>query len=125
MQRLFLRVGAEAVDFAADVEDGFVEGVAEAGAGVAADDEAAGLGHEGGDVADGAADDDVDPFMEMPQREEAFPSMTTRPPWPEAPAHSEAFPFTRTVPDMMFSATLQPTLPWTVMRARLFMPPMK
>ena len=62
MERLFLGIRAEAVDFAADVEDGFVEGVAEAGAGVAADDEAAGLGHEGGDVADGAADDDVAPF---------------------------------------------------------------
>src|SRR4029078_8326262 len=35
---------------------------AEAGAGVAADDEAAGLGHEGGDVADRAADDDVAPL---------------------------------------------------------------
>ena len=65
------------------------------------------------------------PFIEMPQRDEAFPSITTRPPCPLAAAHSEALPLTRTLPDMMFSATLQPTLPCTVMLARLFMPPMK
>ncbi len=51
--------------------------------------------------------------------------MTTSPPCPDAAAHSEALPRTRTVPDMMFSATLQPTLPWTVTRACLFMPAMK
>ena len=45
------------------------------------------------------------PFIEMPQRAEALPSMTSRPPRPVAPAACEASPFTRTLPDIMFSAT--------------------
>ena len=65
------------------------------------------------------------PFREMPQREEALPSMKSRPPWAEAPAHWEANPLTRTSPDIMFSATLQPTFPWTTIRACRFMPPRK
>ena len=65
------------------------------------------------------------PFMEIPQREELSPSITTRPPWPEAAVHSEALPLMRTLPDMMFSATLHPTLPYTWMRACLFIPPTK
>ena len=32
------------------------------------------------------------PFSEMPQRDEASPSITSSPPCPEAPAHSEAQP---------------------------------
>ena len=45
------------------------------------------------------------PFIEMPQREEASPSMTSSPPLPVAPADWTALPFTHTTPDIMFSAT--------------------
>ena len=62
------------------------------------------------------------PFMEMPQRALASPSMTRSPPRPEAPADCEALPLTRTEPDIMFSATPGPALPWTTMRAARFMP---
>ena len=62
------------------------------------------------------------PFIEMPQRELASPSITTRPPWPEAPAACEALPVTRTTPDMMFSARPGPAWPWMVMQAAWFMP---
>ena len=48
------------------------------------------------------------PFIEMPQRDEALPSMTSRPPWPVAPASWLASPFTMTSPDIMFSATPGP-----------------
>ncbi len=44
------------------------------------------------------------PFIEMPQRAEASPLITTRPPRPVAPADWLALPSTTTVPDMMFSA---------------------
>ena len=53
-------VGAEARDLAANVDAGLVDRVAKGVAGVAAHDEAAGLCHEGAQVADRAADDDVD-----------------------------------------------------------------
>ena len=62
------------------------------------------------------------PFMEMPQRAPASPSITSRPPWAVAPAAWEALPLTRTEPDIMFSATPTPTLPCTVMQAFWFMP---
>ena len=62
------------------------------------------------------------PFMEMPQRLEASPSITSRPPCPVAPAHWLALPLTRTRPDIMFSATPTPTMPWTVISACWFMP---
>ena len=65
------------------------------------------------------------PFIEIPHREDASPSITTKPPCPDAPALSDACPFTRTTPDIMFSATLQPTLPCMVIDASLFMPAMK
>ena len=65
------------------------------------------------------------PLREMPHREEVSPSITSSPPCADAPAHSEANPATRTVPDIMFSATLQPTLPCTVTDARWFMPAVK
>ena len=58
----------------------------------------------------------------MPQRAEALPSMTSRPPQPVAPAACEASPFTCTRPDIMFSATPGPALPWTMTVACLFMP---
>ena len=64
------------------------------------------------------------PFIEMPQRAEALPSITSRPPQPVAPARTAmASPFTCTRPDIMFSAT-----PWPGGavdddgRACLFMP---
>ncbi len=63
------------------------------------------------------------PFIEMPQRDEASPSITSSPPRPVAPAACEALPFTRTVPDIMFSATPTPAWPCTVICASLFMPP--
>ena len=55
------------------------------------------------------------PFIEMPQREEALPSMTSRPPRPVAPAYWLASPLTTTAPDIMFSATPGPAEPCTVM----------
>ena len=64
----------------------------------------------------------VTPFMEMPQRAEALPSITTMPPWPVAPADWLALPVMRTPPDMMFSARPVPALPCTVTVACLFMP---
>ena len=64
----------------------------------------------------------VTPFMEIPQRAEALPSTTTKPPWPVAPADWLALPVMRTVPDMMFSARPGPALPCTVTEACLFMP---
>ena len=48
------------------------------------------------------------PFIEMPQRAEASPRITSRPPRPVAPADWLALPSTTTVPDMMFSATPDP-----------------
>lgn len=62
------------------------------------------------------------PFIEMPQRAEALPSMISVPPQPVAPADWLASPFTCTVPDMMFSATPVPALPFTTTVACLFMP---
>ena len=62
------------------------------------------------------------PFIEMPQRAEALPSITSRPPRPVAPADCEASPFTCTRPDIMFSATPVPALPLMVIAACLFMP---
>ena len=62
------------------------------------------------------------PFIEMPQRAEAEPSMTRSPPCPVAPAYCEASPFTRTSPDIRFSATPGPALPSMVTAAVLFMP---
>ena len=62
------------------------------------------------------------PFIEMPQRAEASPSMTSRPPRPVAPADWLASPFTWTVPDIMFSATPVPALPWITIVACWFMP---
>ena len=62
------------------------------------------------------------PFMEMPQRAEASPSITSNPPYPVAPAACEASPLTWTWPDIMFSATPWPTLPWTMTVACLFIP---
>ena len=62
------------------------------------------------------------PFIEMPQRAEALPSMTSVPPCPVAPALWLASPRTWTKPDIMSSATPTPALPWTITVARLFMP---
>src|SRR3954449_3140150 len=59
-QLLLDAVGAEGLDAPAHVEVRLVDRVAERVAGVAADDEAAPLGHERAHVADRAADDDVD-----------------------------------------------------------------
>src|SRR5262249_55972977 len=60
-RHLFLHaVGAQTLDAALDVEPGLVKGVAEAGAGIAAHNEAAGLRHERAHMADRATDDDVD-----------------------------------------------------------------
>jgi hypothetical protein len=63
------------------------------------------------------------PFIEMPQRDEASPSMTRRPPRPVAPAYWLALPFTTIMPDIMFSPTPGPAEPWTVICAPSFMPP--
>ena len=62
------------------------------------------------------------PFIEMPQRADALPPMTRSPPRPVAPADWLASPETRTSPDIMFSATPTPALPWTSTVACLFMP---
>ena len=51
------------------------------------------------------------PFIEIPQRAEALPLITSRPPRPVAPADWLASPSTTTVPDIMFSATPTPQLP--------------
>ena len=61
------------------------------------------------------------PFIEIPQRAEASPSTTSRPPRPVAPAEARAAADT-TVPDMMFSATPTPALPCTRTVACWFMP---
>src|SRR5215211_649361 len=55
-------VRAEGGDVAADVEACLVDRVSERLARVAADDEPARLGHEPGEVTDGALDDDVEPL---------------------------------------------------------------
>ncbi len=62
------------------------------------------------------------PFIEIPQRAEQLPLITTRPPRPEAAADWLASPSTITVPDMMFSATPGPALPSTRTVASLFIP---
>ena len=62
------------------------------------------------------------PFIEMPQREEALPSTTRRPPRPVAPAYWLTSPLTTTLPDIMFSAAPGPAEPCTTMVACLFMP---
>ena len=63
------------------------------------------------------------PFIEMPQRAEALPSITRKPPRPVAPAAWLASPFTWTSPDIMFSPTPTPALPAIMILACLFMPP--
>ena len=62
------------------------------------------------------------PFIEMPQRADASPSITSRPPRPVAPADWLALPSTTTAPDIMFSASPTPALPCTRTVACLFMP---
>ena len=62
------------------------------------------------------------PFKEIPQRAEASPWMTSRPPRAVAPADWDALPSTMTAPDIMFSATPTPQLPWIRTVACLFMP---
>ena len=62
------------------------------------------------------------PFIEMPQRGPASPSITSSPPCPDAPAHCEALPRTRTVPDIMFSATPVPQWPLMTTEASWFIP---
>src|SRR6266545_7959341 len=59
-------VRAKAGDLAAHVEAGLVDRVAQCLTRIAADDEAAGLRHEGAQVTDGAPDDDVDSFHRDP-----------------------------------------------------------
>ena len=63
------------------------------------------------------------PFIEMPQRDEASPSITSNPPLPVAPADSDELPLTQTTPDIMFSAVPTPAWPWMMISASLFMPP--
>jgi hypothetical protein len=62
------------------------------------------------------------PFIEIPQRDDASPWMTSSPPRPVAPADWLALPSTITDPDMMFSATPTPQLPCTRTTACWFMP---
>ena len=62
------------------------------------------------------------PFMEMPQRDDALPSMRKSPPRPVAPADWLASPATWTKPLIMFSATPTPALPLMTTVANLFMP---
>ena len=62
------------------------------------------------------------PLSEIPQRAEALPRITSRPPRAVAPADWLASPSTVTVPDIMFSATPVPTLPCPRMSACWFMP---
>ena len=62
------------------------------------------------------------PFIEIPQRADASPWMTSRPPRPVAPADWLAFPSTTTRPDIMFSASPVPAFPCTRTVASLFMP---
>ncbi len=62
------------------------------------------------------------PFIEIPQRADALPLMTTVPPRPVAAAAWLASPATITVPDMMFSATPTPQLPPMRTVASLFIP---
>ena len=63
------------------------------------------------------------PFIEIPQREEAFPLITSKPPWPVAPAYWLASPSITTLPLIIFSATPGPTEPLTFIVACLFIPP--
>jgi hypothetical protein len=63
------------------------------------------------------------PFIEMPQRDDALPSMTSNPPLPVAPAYWLASPLTMMAPDIMFSPTPGPAEPCTVMTLPEFMPP--
>ena len=76
-QLLLDAVGAEARDRAAHVDARLVDRVAERVARVAADDEAAALGHERAHVADRARTTMSMPFIEMPQRAEASPCTTS------------------------------------------------
>ena len=62
------------------------------------------------------------PFSEIPQRADASPWITSNPPRAVAAADCEALPSTITLPDIMFSATPTPELPWIRTVACLFMP---
>src|SRR5437868_9633980 len=55
LHRFFLCIRAQAMHLAADIEDCFVERITQPWAGVAADDQSAGLSHERRDVTDTAA----------------------------------------------------------------------
>ena len=65
----------------------------------------------------------VAPFMEIPQREDALPLTTIKPPWPVAPKYWLASPSMTILPDMMFSPVPGPADPCTCTVACLFMPP--
>ena len=62
------------------------------------------------------------PFIEMPQRADALPSITSKPPHPVAPADWRGVALHVHQPDIMFSATPTPALPWMMTVACLFMP---
>ena len=62
------------------------------------------------------------PFIEIPQRDDALPRTTSRPPRPVAPADWLTLPSTITRPDMRFSAIPVLALPCTRTVASLFMP---
>ncbi len=102
--RLEARVGAERAHLAAHVDHGFVERVAQRIAGIAADHEAAGLRHEGGEAADAAADDDVAALQRDAAAQRGIAFDDQQPPCAEAPGAGGGEPLTRTVPDIMFSA---------------------
>ncbi len=62
------------------------------------------------------------PFSEIPQRADASPWITSNPPRALAPAAWLADPSTTTSPDIMFSATPVPQLPFTRTVASWFIP---
>jgi hypothetical protein len=64
----------------------------------------------------------MDDFIDTPQRLDALPFTTRRPPRPVAPAYWLALPSMMTVPDIMFSATPGPADPLIRIVACLFMP---
>ena len=63
------------------------------------------------------------PFIEMPQREEASPSITRSPPWPEAPAALRAVAADADAARHHVLGHARPGMAVDVISASLFMPP--
>ena len=115
-------VSTQVGDRPADVHPRFIDRITEPRASVAEYDKAAGLRHERARMAHRSADDDVGALQRDATPRSRIAADYNSPPCAVAPAACPARPATSTLPDIMFSATPTPTVPWTRTVASWFMP---